>query len=275
MSRASGARRRRPPPAAAPPEKLFVEERRRQIIEQIEAKQRVTVEQLTDRFAVSAVTIRGDLDALAQAGAVVRSHGGALRRREGDDIPLAVKATQHHEEKVRIAQAAVREINDGETIMLDSGTSTAEIARQIRTLKLRSLNVITNALNVAMDLANLPHVRLIMLGGMLRHMSYSLAGPQAEQVLRGLHADRLFLGVDSLDPEIGLMTPDVLEAQLNALMIQVSREVIAVTDSSKFQRRSLSVIASIDKLHKLITDTGASPQMVAALRARGVKVILV
>ena len=114
-----------------------------------------------------------------------------------------------------------------------------------------------------------------MLGGMLRHMSYSLAGPQAEQVLRGLHADRLFLGVDSLDPEIGLMTPDVLEAQLNALMIQVSREVIAVTDSSKFQRRSLSVIASIDKLHKLITDTGASPQMVAALRARGVKVILV
>lgn len=272
---AAAPRRRRPAAAARRPERLFVEERRRQIIEQIEARQRVTVEELTDRFAVSAVTIRGDLDALAEAGAVVRSHGGALRRREGDDIPIAVKATQHHEEKVRIAQAAVRGIGEGETIMLDSGTSTAEIARQIRSLKLRSLNVITNALNVAMDLANLPHVRLIMLGGMLRHMSYSLAGPQAEQALRGLHADRLFLGVDSLDPEIGLMTPDVLEAQLNALMIQVSRQVVAVADSSKFNRRSLSVIAGVDKLHKLITDTGASPQIVDALRARGVEVILV
>ena len=97
-----------------------------------------------------------------------------------------------------------------------------------------------------MELANLPHVRLIMIGGMLRQMSYSLAGPPAEQTLRGLHADRLFLGVDGLDPEIGLMTPDVLEAQLNAVMIQVSREVVVVADASKFQRRSLSVIAKLD-----------------------------
>ena len=192
-----------------------------------------------------------------------------------DDVPIIVKETLHHAEKVRIGHAASQMIKDGETIMLDSGTTTMEIARQIKFLKVKALNVITNALNVAMELASLPHVRLIMIGGILRQMSYSLTGPHAEQTLRGLHADRLFLGVDGLDPDIGLMTPDVLEAQLNAVMIQVSRETVVVADSTKFQRRSLSVIARIEVVHKVITDSGATPEMVAALRARNVEVLIV
>jgi len=159
--------------------------------------------------------------------------------------------------------------------MFDSGTTTMEIARQIKFLKVKALNVITNALNVAMELTNLPHVRLIMIGGILRQMSYSLSGPHAEQALKGLYADRLFLGVDGLDPEIGLMTPDVLEAQLNAVMIQVSREVVVVADSTKFQRRSLSVIARVEAVHKVITDSGVTPEIVTALRARNVDVVIV
>ena len=158
--------------------------------------------------------------------------------------------------------------------MLDSGTTTAEIARQMTFLKFQALTVITNALNIAMELANLPHVRVIMIGGILRQMSYSLVGPHAEHTLRGLNADRLFLGVDGLDPEIGLTTPDVLEAQLNAMMIQVSREVVIVADSTKFHRRSLSVIAKLDSVHKVITDEGVSPE-IGTLRARSIEVILV
>src|SRR4029450_13653956 len=100
--------------------------------------------------------------------------------------------------------------------MRDSGTTTAEIARQLKFLKLKSLTVITNALNIAVELASLPHVRVIMIGGILRQISCSTGGPRAEQMLRGLYADRLFLGVDGLDPDVGLSTPDVLEAQLNA-----------------------------------------------------------
>lgn len=256
--------------------RLLVEERRRRMTEILDAQERVTVEELVSRFSVSAVTIRGDLDALAQAGAVIRSHGGALKRIDTrEDVPISVKETLHHSEKVRIGHAAAQLIKDGETIMLDSGSTTMEIARQIKFLQLKSLNVVTNALNVAMEMANLPHVRLIMIGGILRQMSYSLTGPHAEQALRGLHADRLFLGVDGLDAEIGLMTPDVLEAQLNAVMIQVSREVVVVADSTKFQRRSLSVIAKVDSVHKVITDSGVTPEMVAALRARNVEVLIV
>lgn len=229
-----------------------------------------------DEFSVSAVTIRGDLGALAAAGAVRRSHGGALRH-EGahEDVPLTVKETLHHAEKVRIGEAATQMIQEGETIMLDSGTTTAEIARLLPRRKLRSLTVITNALNVAMEVAAQPNVRLILIGGILRQMSYSLVGPHAEQILQGLHADRLFLGVDGLDPDIGLMTPDVLEARLNALMIQVSREVVVVADAAKFHRRSLSVIAKLDAVHKVITDKAVPQESVALLRARGVDVLVV
>jgi DeoR family transcriptional regulator, aga operon transcriptional repressor len=264
---------RRPPVERAP---LFLEERRSRINELIESRERATVRELAARFGVSPVTIRGDLDALALAGGVIRSHGGALRRDETDeDQPIVVKQALHRDEKMRIAEAAARMIREDETIILDSGTTTAAIASRIGALRLRSLTVITNALNVASILAALSNVRVIMIGGLLRQISSSLVGPQAEQVLRGLHADRLFLGVDSLDPEIGVMTPDVLEAQLNALMIEVSQEVVAVADASKFGRRSLSVIAGVEKLHKLVTDTSASPKAVDALRARGVEVILV
>ena len=262
--------------AKTKPSRLLVEERRRRIMDLLEAQERVTVEELVSRFAVSAVTIRGDLDALAKAGAVVRSHGGALKRVDApEDMPLTVKETLHHAEKVRIGHAACQMIRDGETIMLDSGTTTAEIARQIKFLKFSSLNVITNALNIAMELANHPNVRLIMIGGVLRQMSYSLSGPHAERTLRGLHADRLFLGVDGIDPEIGIMTPDIHEAQLNAVMIQVSREVVVVADSTKFQRRSLSVITKLDSVHRLITDEGLAPETVQLLRGRNIDVVLV
>jgi len=265
-------RAKRAPRARTP---LFLEERCSRIKELIGTRDRATVQELAARFGVSAVTIRSDLDALARDGGLIRSHGGAVRREEAVDIPLVLKQELHRAEKNRIAHAAARLIRDGETIILDSGTTTAAIAATIESLHLRSLTVITNALNVATALAPLPHVRLIMIGGLLRQVSSSLVGPQAEQVLRGLHADRLFLGVDSLDPEIGLMTPDILEAQLNALMIEVSQEVVAVADASKFGRRSVSVIAGVDRIHKLITDASASPEIVEALRARGVAVTLV
>lgn len=254
---------------------LLLEERRRQIRELILEKGSVATEELAERFHTSMVTIRGDLKALADAGALVRTHGGAVVLRDNEDIPIGIKETLHLAEKMRIASAAAAMIRDGETIMLDSGSTTGEIAKKIRTLPLQSINVITNALNVAVILANAPHVRLVMLGGVLRPNSYSLSGPQAEAALAGLQADRLFLGVDSLDPEVGLMTPHLYEAQLNAQMIRSSRQVIAVADSSKLSRRNLSVIAKVEQIHMLITDTAASPSVVSALQQRGLEVLMV
>ncbi len=253
--------------------RLLVEERRRKILEALEQSERVTVQELVRRFGVSAVTIRKDLDALTEAGAMVRSHGGALRPLGPTDIAIGVKEILHHEEKVRVGTAAAALVQNDETIILDSGTTTLEVARQIAARKFRSLTVITNGLNIAVELARLQNIRLIMLGGLVRHVSHSVVGPHAEQMVRGLNADRLFLGVDGLDLEIGLMTPDVLEAQLNGMLIRVAREVNVVTDSSKFSRRSLSVIARLDAVHRIITDDGIDPAFLAALRARSIEVL--
>ena len=253
---------------------LGLEERRRKIRGLLQERAQVGVAELAQKFAVSAVTIRADLAALDDIGALVRVHGGALPRQESDELPIDIKQSMHRAEKMRIAAAAVAHIHDGETVILDSGTTTAEIARLIRGLKFKSLNVITNALNIAVLLASAPFINLVIPGGVLRRRSWSLSGPPAENAIRDLQADTLFLGVDSLDPAVGLMTPHVLEAQLNAQMIRIARKVIAVTDSSKLLRRNLSVISPVDAVDLLITDKGADARAIEAIRARGVEVVL-
>ena len=253
---------------------LGLEERRRKIRGLLQERAQVGVAELAQKFAVSAVTIRADLAALDDIGALVRVHGGALPRQESDELPIDIKQSMHRAEKMRIAAAAIAHIHDGETVILDSGTTTAEIARLIRGLKFESLNVITNALNIAVLLASAPFINLVIPGGVLRRRSWSLSGPPAENAIRDLQADTLFLGVDSLDPAVGLMTPHVLEAQLNAQMIRIARKVIAVTDSSKLLRRNLSVISPVDAVDLLITDKGADARAIEAIRARGVEVVL-
>ncbi|HTT43431.1 MAG TPA: DeoR/GlpR family DNA-binding transcription regulator [Steroidobacteraceae bacterium] len=253
---------------------LMAEERRRRICELLRSEGRVRVEALATRFGTSTVTIRADLSSLEAAGALTRTHGGALNVPEADQ-PLSVKELQHRAEKLRIAEAAAALIRDGETLILDSGTTTAEIARRIRALPLRAVNVITNALNIAALLIDVPSVRLIMPGGILRRDSNSLSGPMAEAALATLTASRLYLGADGIDPQIGIMTPHVAEAELNAKMIAMSAQVVVVADSSKFARRNISLIARIEQVHMLITDRAAPAEAVEQLRVRGVAVRLV
>ena len=242
----------------------------------MEQQGRVTVEDLTRRFHVSAVTARGDLDTLSATGALVRSHGGAVPPQNPDqDYPLNYKKTLHQAEKIRIGRAAAELIRPHQTVILDSGTTVAQVAIHIKRNKTEGLTVITHALNIAAELADAPSVSLIFIGGILRHLSRSCVGPQAELMMRDLHADHFFLSVDGLDPEIGLSTPDILEAQLNGMMIRSATEVTLISDASKFGRRSLSVIGEISCLRRIITDDRVAPEMAAAIRARGIEMIIV
>ena len=255
--------------------RLLVEERRRLIVDQVERDGRATVEDLAARFKISPVTIRADLEALARNAAIVRSHGGAVSTpAQSLDTPLSIKETRCQGQKRRIGQAAAKLVEDGETIILDSGSTTVEIARALRTRKWTNLTVITNGLHIALELEAVPAIRVMMLGGLLRANSHALVGPSAEQILAQLSADRLFLGVDGIDPEVGVTTPDPQEATLNAQMIRVSREVIAVFDSSKFGQRTLSVIAPLSALHCAITDASADEKYLQALRDSSVKIVL-
>jgi DeoR family transcriptional regulator of aga operon len=261
--------------AVAKPKRLLTEERRRAVLDLLEKQGRVTVEELTRQFSVSAVTARGDLDVLSTSGALVRSHGGAVRPLNPvQDYPLEVKKTMYHAEKIRIARAATQLIQNQQTVILDSGTTCAEIAANLRRTKPMALTVITHALNIAMELARMPNASLIMIGGILRQVSSSFVGPQAEQMVRDLHADHFFLAVDGLDLDIGLTTPDILEAQLNTLMMKAAREVTVVADASKFGRRSLSVIGELQSVKRVITDDRVSAEYVDTLRNLGVEVVL-
>ena len=230
---------------------------------------------MVERFSVSAVTVRTDLDELSKLGALKRSHGGAIRVGPIHDYPVRMKESIHHGEKVRIAHYAASLIRSGQTIVLDSGSTTWEIAKQLKAGRYASLTVVTNSLDIAEELADLPSVTLILVGGILRQISRSFVGPQAEQMMRDLHADHLFLGVDGIDPEIGPSTPDILEAQLNGLMMRSAKEVTVTADSTKFGRRSLSVIGPIDQVNRVITDKSIDRSMTALLEARGIEVIAV
>lgn len=258
----------------SPRARLLTEQRRRNLLDLVDQNGQVTVVDLIKRFSISAVTVRSDLDALASIGAIVRSHGGAVRRLEAtQDFPLRTKETLHHIEKVRIGKAAAELVRAGETIILDSGSTTAEIARHLKKLKLPSLTVITNALNIAAELADHVGISLMMIGGLLRPISCSFVGPQAEAMMNDFHADRLFLAVDGFDLENGPSTPDVLEAQLNNVMIRSAKEVNVVADFSKLGRRSVSKIGPFDRIRRLITDKRAAPEFTEGLRKKGIEVI--
>jgi DeoR family transcriptional regulator, aga operon transcriptional repressor len=262
--------------AIARAQMLLGEERKRKIVQLVESEGRVTVADLVKRFGLSEVTVRSDLEGLASTGALLRVHGGAIKPEDPThDPPIKFRETLHHAEKVRIAQAAAALIRPEQTIILDSGTTTLEIARQITGRSVKPLAVITNALPIATEMCSVPQTTVIMLGGILRPMSYSLVGPQAEHEISKLNAHHLFLGVAGVDLEMGLSTPDILEAQLNAAMIRVAREVTVVSDSSKFGQRSLSVISQMDMIHRVITDDLVDQAMVASLRNRGIEVVVV
>ena len=258
------------------PIRLLTEERRREIRGVLGQNGRITVDEIVKLFGVSAVTARSDLDALSENGELVRSHGGGIKPlAPSPEHPLKVREGMHHEEKVRIAQAAVQLIQPLETVILCTGSTTAELALQLRKGGPENITVITYALNIAVTLAEMPSLSVVLLGGFLRHPSTALVGPHAEQMMNTLHADHLFMTAVGLDTDIGLTTLDIMEAQLNRRMIQSAAQVTVLADSSKFGRRSLAPITDFKSIHRVITDLNAPPSDVEKLRDRGVEVILV
>ncbi len=253
---------------------MLNEERRRAILEILNRNGRVLVTELSDQFRTSQVTIRKDLEELHAQRHLHRTHGGALPAREGalEDPTLHEKEQHHRKEKVHIAAAAARMVNDGQVVILDSGTTTTAIARALRHFK--QLTVVTNAVNIAAELAGTP-IDVILTGGTLRKNSFSLVGPIAEETLHHLNADLLFLGVDGFDVHHGLSTPNLLESKVNRVMIEVAKRTVVACDSSKFGRRSLSLIAPTSAVQQVITDHGVARSDLRALKKAGIEVTLV
>jgi DeoR family transcriptional regulator of aga operon len=253
---------------------MLIDERRNHLLNLIQRDGRILVAEISDALGISRITIRKDLDFLESKGLVLRTHGGALSPQGSTllDRSLQEKEQMQLKEKLRIAEAAASLVKEGQCVLLDSGTTTTAIARELR--RFSHLTVITNAVNIASELAG-TDFEVILTGGTLRKNSFSLVGPLAEEVLSEMHADILFLGVDGFDTKIGPMTPNVLESRVNRAMVKAATRVVAVCDSTKFIRRSLALIVPPKAIHTVITDDQLGSEDAERLRSAGIEVILV
>jgi DeoR family transcriptional regulator of aga operon len=249
-------------------------ERRQKIIDQVNELSRVDVVELASEFNVSTVTIRTDLNDLSKRRLLIRTRGGAIAI---NNITKELSVKEKHNEnsyiKEKLAEAAVKLINNDELIILDSGTTTEKIATLLQNHE--NLVVMTNGLNIATELSHLQNSEVLMTGGRLRQKSLSFYGRQAEASLDNLRFDKVILGVDGVDIHSGFTTHFEHEASLNRLMCNVSKEVIVVTDSSKFDRSGLYIIDSLDSIDILITDNKIPPQYIDYFNANNVKLIIV
>lgn len=253
---------------------MLSEERRQHILKMVQQDGRALVSELSDSLGISRITIRKDLDYLESRGLIQRTHGGALMPQKSSliDPSLKEKETHQHKEKLRIAEAAAAMVKEGQCVLLDSGSTTTEIARALR--RFSQLTIITNAVNIAAELAD-TDFEVILTGGTLRKNSFSLVGPLADENLREMHADIFFLGVDGFDSKAGVTTPNVLESRVNRSMVKAAKRVVAVCDSTKFARRSMALIVPPRDLHVVITDKLIDEQDLANLQEVGVEVLTV
>ncbi|OLQ93956.1 DeoR family transcriptional regulator [Vibrio ponticus] len=249
-------------------------ERRMEIVNMVNRDGKARVEDLAAQFDVSSVTIRSDLSFLEKNGYVVRSHGAAIPN-SGVIAELTVheKRRQNAGMKTLIGQAAAQLIENGDTVILDSGTTTREIAASLKSLE--DVVVMTNGLDVAMELASAPGIEVLMSGGVLRKNALSFSGSQAEHSLKNYRFDKVFLGVDGFDLRAGITTHNEQEASLNRLMCEISEQVIAVADSSKFGKRSCHMIREFGNIDILVTDADIPEEYVQSLREMKVEVIIV
>ncbi|HVX67756.1 MAG TPA: DeoR/GlpR family DNA-binding transcription regulator [Bryobacteraceae bacterium] len=254
------------------------EERAKAILEELLRTGSVTVEGLTGRLGVSVATIRRDLTALEREGRLRRTHGGAislgplLYEPFRDDSTFQEQIERHADEKRRIGLAAAELVGDGETIGLTAGTTATQVARSIRS---RGITLVTNTVNVAMELTQRKDITVFVTGGVLHGGWFSLVGPAAMEAMGQIFLDRLFIGVNGIDAERGLTAAHADEAAINRVMVRQARQKIAVLDHSKLGVVATHRFAGIEELDLLITDTGAEEAALAPYRAAGVEIRLV
>jgi len=243
------------------------------ILEQLAASGSASVEQLSELLDVSGATIRRDLKQLADQHLLARTHGGAAVQEVSYELPVRYRAERHSAQKRRIGQAAAELVPEGGVVGITGGTTTTEAARALSTRT--GLTVVTNALNIAAELAIRPNLSLIVTGGMARSASFELVGPIAEQTLSGYHLDIALLGVDGIDAAAGCTTHDDVESRTNAALIRQAKRTVVLADSTKLGKVAFATICRLQAVHILITDKNTDSAELDSLRSAGLDIRMV
>lgn len=227
-------------------------QRKREILRLLYLTGYVEAKDLAQQLGVDGSTIRRDLDALARAGHLQRTHGGAQARAGAIDVPYAVKRGEHLMAKQGIAAAAALLVRDGDSVLLDSGSSTYQLA--VALAGRRNLTIVTNDLLIGQAVADYPGLHLLVTGGELLTYTYTLFGDRAVAFVEDLRVDWTFIGADAIDVEAGITNTNTLEIPLKRQMLAVARTTVVLADSSKFGRRSLVRVAGIEEVDRILTD---------------------
>jgi len=256
------------------------DQRAKEILRLLLKHGKTSVEELTELFSTSPASVRRDLVRLEERGLVHRTHGGALLAGQAVyepfrfDASFPVREERFTQEKHRIATAAVRLIEDGETVGFTAGTTTTQVARGLRHRK--NLHIITNAVNIGMELSSSKGLDTTITGGCMRWPgAFSLIGPTAIESLNVVVMDRVFIGVCGVDPARGATTIEAEEAAVFRAMARRARQVVVVADSSKVGMISPAVICAAEDIDVLITDDGIAEDAAKAFSRCGVKVVIV
>lgn len=250
---------------------MFAEERKIKIAKMISDGKSVKVSELAKLFNVSESTIRRDLMSLENRGNILRTHGGAVSNMNMQFEPsFFEKQEKNADRKAAIGEIAAGMINDGDTVIIDSGTTTQYIARYI---KAKKITVITNSVTLSYELSNREDIEVITTGGMIRSNTKAMIGPIAEMTLKQFKVDKAFIGANAISIECGVTTPNIIEANTKKAMIEASKKVYIVADSSKFNEVTFAFVCSIKDIDAIITDSGLSEREAEEYRHLGVDII--
>ena len=251
-----------------------------ELLELLAAAGQLQVEEAAKALGVSEATVRRDLDELATQQMLTRIRGGAVAQGVTYDLPLRYKSERHPSEKQRIAAVAAELVRPGQVTGLNGGTTITEVARALATrsdlngqVPPPALTVVTNALNIATELAVRQHIKIVATGGVARPQSYELIGPLATGVLEQVTLDVAILGVDGIDAVAGATAHHEGEASINRLMARQAAKVVIAADSSKVGRRAFARICTAGEIDVLVTDTGIAAEDAARLEDAGVDVV--
>lgn len=243
-------------------------QRRRDILRLLHLTGYVEAKDLAVTLSADSSTIRRDLEALAQAGHLHRTHGGARIRTQVDavDVPYDTREREHQPAKALIAVAATELVRDGDSVILDSGSTTRQFALKLR--ERRDLTVVTNDLEIGRLVADYPGVHLLVTGGELLPSTYTLFGARAVGFVEDLRVDWTFLGADAIDVDAGITNTNTLEIPLKRAMLAAGRTTVVLADSGKFGHRALGLMATLQEVDQIITDTGLSTEAAASYGSR-------
>lgn len=253
---------------------MITEERRSILHNKLHEEGFIQVAELAQELDISTATIRRDLILLEKEGICIRKRGGAVRTTQGvsSEIPYDIKRRKNINEKSRIAQAAIQYIENGDTILLDAGSTTYALALLLHTKE--RLTVVTHDLNIAFKLATTPKIDLICTGGTARENVYTLVGTQVTDFIRCLQVDKTFLGADAIHDDGTIANVNIEEVSIKQAMIHAAKKVFLLADSSKFEIRAFAKVCDISDMHHLITDSNLPEAKFANLKRRNIDILL-